>query len=195
MRLARLRTQSESPASLASPKTPVDNAHVKAPRIQSDSLVDTPGPSIADSASNWRSRRSRGATFSVLKQDDTSSPLYPKSALRRTEIAPCSPSTPACEVNATPGATSTPIRMPLGPAGSPFKKRRAVSIAVKADAAVEEAPSDWIKAAPHRRRMRTRTSSRNDKENQPYPPELWNPTNRAPRPRLPSSGPSLLNLG
>ena len=190
MRLARLRTQSESPASLASPKTPVDNAHVKAPRIQSDSLVDTPGPSIADSASNWRSRRSRGATFSVLKQDDTSSPLYPKSALRRTEIAPCSPSTPACEVNATPGATSTPIRMPLGPAGSPFKKRRTVSIAVKVDA-VPDKP-EWTTAAPSRRRMRTRTSSRNEKENMPA---LWNTVNRAARPRLPSSGPSFFNVG
>ncbi|VDC00153.1 unnamed protein product [Peniophora sp. CBMAI 1063] len=190
VRLARMRTQSESPASLASPKTPVDSALSNGPRVQGDSLVDTPGPSIADSAANWRTRRSRGATFSVLKQDDTGSPLYPKSALRKVEFAPSSPSTPASETAVSSVPTSTPIRMPLGPAGSPFRKRRGAATAVKTDTI--EAP-DWVKvaSAPKRARMRTRTSSRNEKENQP---SLWNVVNRTPRPRLPSSGPSFLNM-
>ncbi|KZV65752.1 hypothetical protein PENSPDRAFT_756213 [Peniophora sp. CONT] len=191
VRLARMRTQSESPASLASPKTPIDGANSNVPRVQEDTL-DTPGPSIADYATNWRTRRSRGSTFSVMKQDDVGSPLYPKSALRKTEITPSSPITPASGLADAP--ISTPIRMPLGPSGEPFKKRRAVTIAVKADTAETEA-ADWTAVAAKRRRMRTRTSSRNEKENMPAPPALWNVVTRTPRPRLPSSGPSFFNLG
>lgn len=188
VRLARMRTQSESPASLVGPKTPVDSPYGNTAHVQGDSLVDTPGRSIADSASNWRTRRSRGATFSIMRQDDAGSPLYPKSVLRKADVAPSSPATPSSVPAASFAPTSTPIRMPLGPAGSPFKKRRAVSVAVKADTA--EVP-EWIKVAPgHKRtRTRTRTSSRNEKENLP---SLWNVVNRAPRPRLPSTGPSFL---